>query len=335
MSPLGIVLIGVGIVIGGVLILRLHAFLALILAAIAVAALTPRADIEGHLLAQKAITAHREPHTEQIVVEGAVEQEDRLLVVRKSAGAWQEVARVEVASVPEPTSGALRLIARPDREAEYIWQDGDRIVQPAAWRSIRRQVGQTVGERVAVAFGDTCGKIGILIALAAIIGKCLLDSGSADRIVRSAVRVTGQRGAPAAFLVQRLRLGDSRVLRHGVLFDDAAGQSVARAHGSRLPVVRIDHHRRRHDGPFAGPSDSRAAAGGRAAGGRSGADDRRRLLGGPVQQRPGYLFAWWVNRRIGLPLRESADFSREDMQRMAAMDERELPPLGRWPCCRS
>jgi hypothetical protein len=42
----------------------------------------------------------------------------------------------------------------------------------------------------------------------------------------------------------------------------------------------------------------------------------------------GYLFAWWVNRRFGLPLSESADFSRDDMQRMATMDQRELPPLG-------
>ena len=38
-------------------------------------------------------------------------------------------------------------------------------------------------ERVAVAFGGSAGKIGIVIALAAIIGKCLMDSGAADRIV--------------------------------------------------------------------------------------------------------------------------------------------------------
>ncbi|MCH5372424.1 MAG: GntP family permease, partial [Planctomycetes bacterium] len=55
MHPLGIVLIGVTIVVGGVLILRLHAFLALILAALAVGVLTPQAAVEEHLLQQRAI----------------------------------------------------------------------------------------------------------------------------------------------------------------------------------------------------------------------------------------------------------------------------------------
>ena len=35
------------------------------------------------------------------------------------------------------------------------------------------------GLRVATAFGVTCGKIGIVICMASIIGKCLLDSGAA------------------------------------------------------------------------------------------------------------------------------------------------------------
>ena len=34
----------------------------------------------------------------------------------------------------------------------------------------------------AEAFGKTAGSIGIIIVLASIIGKCLLDSGAADRI---------------------------------------------------------------------------------------------------------------------------------------------------------
>ena len=36
--------------------------------------------------------------------------------------------------------------------------------------------------RVAVAFGNTAGKIGIVIAMAAVIGRCLIDSGSAEEI---------------------------------------------------------------------------------------------------------------------------------------------------------
>ena len=33
-------------------------------------------------------------------------------------------------------------------------------------------------------FGTTMGKIGLVIVLASIIGKCLMDSGAADKIVR-------------------------------------------------------------------------------------------------------------------------------------------------------
>ena len=48
-------------------------------------------------------------------------------------------------------------------------------------------------ERVARAFGDGAAKIGIVIALAAVIGKCMLDSGAADRIVRTLMRLFGAR----------------------------------------------------------------------------------------------------------------------------------------------
>jgi len=54
--------------------------------------------------------------------------------------------------------------------------------------------------RVADAFGSAAGKIGIVIAMAAIIGKCLMDSGAADRIVRSFLKVLGEKRAPLALL---------------------------------------------------------------------------------------------------------------------------------------
>ncbi len=47
--------------------------------------------------------------------------------------------------------------------------------------------------RVAAAFGTTAGKIGVVIALAAIIGDCLIASGAADRVVRAFVRLLGEK----------------------------------------------------------------------------------------------------------------------------------------------
>jgi GntP family gluconate:H+ symporter len=45
--------------------------------------------------------------------------------------------------------------------------------------------------RVAEAFGRTAGNVGIVIALAAIIGKAMSDSGAADRIVRAFLSLLG------------------------------------------------------------------------------------------------------------------------------------------------
>ncbi len=55
--------------------------------------------------------------------------------------------------------------------------------------------------RVGQAFGSVAGSIGIVIALAAIIGKCMMDSGAADRIVRSFLKVLGEKRAPTAMML--------------------------------------------------------------------------------------------------------------------------------------
>jgi GntP family gluconate:H+ symporter len=55
--------------------------------------------------------------------------------------------------------------------------------------------------RVGQAFGGVAGGIGIVIAMAAIIGKCMMDSGAADRIVRSFLSVLGEKRAPTALML--------------------------------------------------------------------------------------------------------------------------------------
>lgn len=53
---------------------------------------------------------------------------------------------------------------------------------------------------VAKGFGETATGVGIVIALAAIIGMCLLESGAADRIVRTFIRIFGEKHAGWALL---------------------------------------------------------------------------------------------------------------------------------------
>jgi GntP family gluconate:H+ symporter len=64
--------------------------------------------------------------------------------------------------------------------------------------------GEDAGSRmnaVVAGFGGAAGSIGIVIAMAAIIGKCMLDSGAADRIVRSAVKITGEKQAAFGLMI--------------------------------------------------------------------------------------------------------------------------------------
>ena len=68
-------------------------------------------------------------------------------------------------------------------------------------------VSQTPPARLVVAFGVTAGKIGILIALASIIGQCLLESGAATTIVDRVLRWTGSRRAPEALAASSFIIG--------------------------------------------------------------------------------------------------------------------------------
>lgn len=53
---------------------------------------------------------------------------------------------------------------------------------------------------VAEGFGVTAGKVGLVIALAAIIGMCLMESGAADRIVQAFINLFGEKRAGWALM---------------------------------------------------------------------------------------------------------------------------------------
>jgi GntP family gluconate:H+ symporter len=67
--------------------------------------------------------------------------------------------------------------------------------------------------RVAREFGVAAGNIGIVIALAAIIGQCMMDSGAADRIVRTSLKTLGEKRAGTALM------GSGYILAIPVFFD--------------------------------------------------------------------------------------------------------------------
>ena len=77
----------------------------------------------------------------------------------------------------------------------------------------KMQLASDAISRVADAFGGAGGGIAIVIALAAVIGTCMMDSGAADRIVRAFMNMLGEKRSPWALM------GSGYVLAVPVFFD--------------------------------------------------------------------------------------------------------------------
>ncbi|MDB6055285.1 MAG: gluconate transporter [Verrucomicrobiales bacterium] len=185
---------------------------------------------------------------------------------------------------------------------------------------------QPVGERVAREFGNTCGKVGLLIVLAAVIGKCLMQSGAADRIVRSALHCFGEPRAPVAFLgtgfllgiavfeavfyllmpigkAMRLRTGKNYAL---YIMTIIAGTSMAHSLVPPSPGPLIIAHELNID---------------------LGTSMIAGIGLGLFTITTGLIYALWLNRRIEIPLRDSPDSSLADLKQLAELDDAQLPPL--------
>ncbi|AQG82482.1 GntP family permease [Spirosoma montaniterrae] len=250
-DPLFILLVGVIIVVGGIIGLKLHPFLALLLGAFVVALLTPASVIE------------------------------QMAIAKGTA--------------------------------------------PAAAAALAKK---SIGERIATEFGNTCAKIGILIAMAAIIGKCMLESGAAERIIRSMLRLTGIGKAPVAFLVSSFFLGIP-VFFDTVLFlmmPLAKAMTLRIGKNYLLLVLCI----------MAGAAMANSlvppAPGPLFLVGEMNIPIGLMMVAGTIVGlftiTAGYFFALWANNKMPIPLRDSLDARLEDIQAIAAKDDKQLPPLG-------
>ncbi|MCM8526001.1 MAG: GntP family permease [Lentisphaeraceae bacterium] len=186
---------------------------------------------------------------------------------------------------------------------------------------------ETTGKKIADGLGRTAGKIGILIAMAAIIGKCLLDSGAAERIVRSTLNILGEKRAPAAFM------GSGFILGVPVYFDTVfylmipLAKSVAAKVGKNFGLYTM--------AIIAGATMAHSLVpptpGPLLVAGELGVDIGKMILGGLVVGGctlvTGYLYATWANKKFPIPLRDSADVTVEELEKSSQKDINELPPL--------
>lgn len=186
---------------------------------------------------------------------------------------------------------------------------------------------RSVGERVASEFGNTCAKVGILIALAAIIGKCMLESGSAERIVRSILKLTGMDKAPIAFLVSSFFLGIPVFFDAVVLLMIPLAKTISMRLGKNylLFVLAIT------GGAAMANSLVPPAPGPLFLAGELNLPIGLMMITGTIlgilTLIAGYFYALWANKHWPVPLRDSADAKLADIQSASIEETKQLPGL--------
>jgi GntP family gluconate:H+ symporter len=337
-----IVLAGIVTVVGSILLFRLHAFLALVLGALVVALLTPRMNLEIFAVEDAAVKSEAVANLGLLIEVGPKSSPEGAvwLVLRQPEAdePYEQHARLNAAHVEdvaeetppegEPEKKIKVVLPWTDEYAADDYRKTDLVIAPDEFVSAQKQSFTTIGARLAAAFGSTAGKIGIIIAMASIIGKCLLDSGAADRIVRSALSTVGEKRAPQAFIFSgfllaipvffdtvfylMIPLGKAMRLRTGknyllYVISIVAGGTMAH---SLVPPT---------PGPLFVAEELSVNIG------------LMILAGcgvGLFTSTVGFLYAHWMNRISELPLRDTPDISLDDLETLSNRDESTLPPLG-------
>lgn len=187
---------------------------------------------------------------------------------------------------------------------------------------------KNVGERIATEFGNTCVKIGILIAMAAIIGKCMLESGAAERIIRSILYLTGMDKAPVAFLVSSFFIGIPVFFDTVIFLMMPLVKAMAMRIGKNylLLVMCV----------MAGAAMANSlvppAPGPLFLIGEMNIPIGLMMIAGTIVGlftiTAGYFFSVWINKKGPIELRDSLDAKLEDIKAAAILDTKHLPGLG-------
>jgi GntP family gluconate:H+ symporter len=192
MHVLFVAAVGIAFVLTAILWWKLHPFLALLCGSMLIMLLTPESVFMESELKSKLI-----PLLELDSETG------ELVLGRRDASPgpyhiWKEGAR-ELSErklmLAAPNPGSPLYIADGDVESLQL---RDQLIEVKDVLAARRSRISGVAKRIARGLADTFEKIGLPIAMAAIIGICLLESGAALRLVEFLTQCLGkQRTAPA------------------------------------------------------------------------------------------------------------------------------------------
>ncbi|MFC6903824.1 GntP family permease [Halalkalicoccus tibetensis] len=186
----------------------------------------------------------------------------------------------------------------------------------------------TVPEELAEAFGDTMVDIGIPILMAAIIGKCLMDSGAAERVVRAFLSITGEDNSEYALL------GSSYVLSIPVFFDNVFYllAPLARSMKARTGVKYSLYISVLASGALATHMLVPPTPGPLAAAGSLGVDLGLAILIGAMVALPasllaGIVYGTYLHGREDFPLRDAMGSTPESLEEKAETPTAQLPGL--------
>ncbi|MFD1562556.1 GntP family permease [Haloarchaeobius amylolyticus] len=182
--------------------------------------------------------------------------------------------------------------------------------------------------QVATAFGDGMAGIGIPILMAAIIGKGMLESGAAQRIVRGFQNVLGKSNSDVALL------GSSSFLAVPVFFDSVfyLMAPLARSMRARLGrdytlfIVVVG------TGAAAAHVFIPPTPGPLAVADQIGSDLGMTIIIGVITAIPaagitGLVYGRWINKRLDIPLRDTMATSTEELQEVADRPTSSLPGI--------
>jgi len=192
---------GIAVVLIGILWVKLHPFFALIMGAMLILLITPKEIFLQTELQSKAVKIQSIQLSESMVkLERAVSPGRYRLLSQGTRLSEAEVFDVETtdekSTLVKPTSGDFTRFAV-----------GDRIISDEAVRIAERSRFGSVAQRLSAGLAGTFQKIGLPIAMAAIIGTCLLESGAAKRLVISLTRCFGPKRIAPALTVSGFLLG--------------------------------------------------------------------------------------------------------------------------------
>ncbi|MBM1105837.1 GntP family permease [Aurantibacter crassamenti] len=188
-------------------------------------------------------------------------------------------------------------------------------------------MNMSLGKRLASAFGNTSGKIGILIALASIIGAGLMRSGGAEKIIRALLKLFGKKNTSVALL------SGSFALAIPVFFDTVFYLMIplVKAVGVRNPkkfglylMTIIAGGVMAHSlipptpGPLFVAEEMGIDLGAMIIGG---------LCVGAITVICGYIYAIWANKRWDLPMRDTPEMKIDDLKQFSEKTSEELPSL--------